>query len=135
MNLGGLGGVGVGKSTQKYSYIPEPHTDMIFSIITEEGGFKFGAPIIIAYMILITNILLLSSRATTISNKFICLGVATYIFLHVLINLGGLFGVLPLTGVPLPFMSYGGSFALMLTLSLAVVQRIHVETKQYRLKF
>ncbi len=135
MNLGGLGGVGVGKSTQKYSYIPEPHTDMIFSIIVEEDGFIVGALIIIAYMVLITNILLLSSRAMTISSKYICLGIATYIFLHVLVNLGGLFGVLPLTGVPLPFLSYGGSFAIMLTLSLAMVQRIHVETKRYRLKF
>lgn len=135
MNLGGATGVGIGKSTQKYSYIPEPHTDMIFSIISEEDGFFVGAGIIILYMVLITRILMLSSRALTISNKFICLGVATYIFLHILINLGGLFGVLPLTGVPLPFMSYGGSFAIMLTLSLAIVQRIYVETKSYRVKF
>ncbi len=135
MNLGGLTGVGVGRSTQKYSYIPEPHTDMIFSIITEEDGFLVGAIIIILYMVLIARILLLSSKAMTVSGKYICLGVATYIFLHILVNLGGLFAVLPLTGVPLPFMSYGGSFAIMLTLSLAMVQRIYVETKRYRLKF
>lgn len=135
INLGGLTGVGIGKSTQKYSYIPEPHTDMIFSIIAEEDGFITGAIIIICYMILITNILKLSSRAMTISGKYMCLGVATYIFCHVFINLGGLFGLIPLTGVPLPFLSYGGSFALMLTVSLAIVQRIHVETKRYRLKF
>ena len=135
MNLGGLTGVGIGKSTQKYSYIPEPHTDMIFSIIAEEDGFIVGTIIIICYMILITNILKLSSRATTISGKYICLGVATYIFCHIFLNLGGLFGLIPLTGVPLPFLSYGGSFALMLTISLAIVQRIHVETKRYHLKF
>lgn len=135
INLGGLTGVGIGKSTQKYSYIPEPHTDMIFSIIAEEDGFIVGAVIIIAYMILIIDIMMLSSRAMTISGKYICLGVATYIFLHILLNLGGLFGVIPLTGVPLPFLSYGGSFSLMLSISLAIVQRIHVETKRYRLKF
>ena len=135
MNLGGLTGVGVGKSTQKYSYIPEPHTDMIFSIILEEDGFITGAIIIILYMVLITRILLLSSRATTISGKYICLGVATYIFCHIFLNLGGLFGLIPLTGVPLPFLSYGGSFSLMLAVSLAIVQRIHVETKRYRIKF
>lgn len=108
---------------------------MIFSIIAEEDGFIIGALIIISYMALITNILLLSSRAMTISGKYICLGVATYIFCHILLNLGGLFGLIPLTGVPLPFLSYGGSFALMLSVSLAIVQRIHVETKRYRLKF
>ena len=135
INLGGLTGVGIGKSTQKYSYIPEPHTDMIFSIIAEEDGFIIGTLIIISYMALIADILLLSSRAMTISAKYICLGVATYIFCHILLNLGGLFGLIPLTGVPLPFLSYGGSFALMLSVSLAIVQRIHVETKRYRLKF
>lgn len=135
INLGGLTGVGIGKSTQKYSYIPEPHTDMIFSIIAEEDGFIVGGIIIIAYMLLIGNIMFLSSRAMTIRGKYICLGVATYIFLHIIINLGGLFGLIPLTGVPLPFLSYGGSFSLMLSISLAIVQRIHVETKRYRLKF
>lgn len=135
INLGGLTGVGVGKSTQKYSYIPEPHTDMIFSIISEENGFIVGAIIIVAYMILITKILMLSSKSQSISGKYICLGVATYIFCHIVLNLGGLFGLIPLTGVPLPFLSYGGSFSLMLAISLAMVQRIHVETKRYRIKF
>ena len=135
INLGGFSGVGVGKSTQKYSYIPEPHTDMIFSIIAEEDGFITGAIILIAYMILITKILMLSSKSQSISGKYICLGVATYIFCHIVLNLGGLFGLIPLTGVPLPFLSYGGSFALMLAISLAIVQRIHVETKRYRIKF
>lgn len=134
INLGGLTGVGVGKSTQKYSYIPEPHTDMIFSIIAEEDGFIVGGIIIVAYMIIITKMLILSSRASTIRGKYICLGVATYIFSHIVINLGGLYGLIPLTGVPLPFLSYGGSFALMLSLSLAIVQRVHVETKRNRLK-
>ena len=135
INLGGFSGVGVGKSTQKYSYIPEPHTDMIFSIIAEEDGFITGAIILIAYMILITKILMLSSKSQSISGKYICLGVATYIFCHIVLNLGGLFGLIPLTGVPLPFLSYGGSFALMLAISLAIVQRIHVESKRYRIKF
>lgn len=135
MNLGGFNGVGSGKSTQKYSYIPEPHTDMIFSIITEENGFIFGAIVIVLYMILITKIMLLASRATMISGKYICLGLATMIFAHILINLGGLLGILPLTGVPLPFLSYGGSFTIVLCIGLALYQRIHVETKRFKIKF
>ena len=86
-------------------------------------------------MILITKLMLLSSRAMSISSKYMCLGFGTLIFAHVIVNLGGLFGILPLTGIPLPFLSYGGSFSLVLTICLAIAQRIHVETKRYELKF
>ena len=58
----------------------------------------------------------------------------SYIFMHILINLGGLLGVIPLTGVPLPFLSYGGSFTLSLILTLAVIQRIHIEMKNEKIK-
>ena len=67
--------------------------------------------------------------ASTIRGRYITLGIAVYIFLHIFVNLGGLFGIMPLTGVPLPFLSYGGSFTLSLMASLAIVQRIHIETK------
>ena len=73
-------------------------------------------------------------NATTIRGQYLALGVAIYIFMHILINLGGLFGIMPLTGVPLPFLSYGGSFALSLIVSLAIVQRVHIETKRERIR-
>ena len=135
INLGGLTGVGIGKSTQKYSYIPEPHTDMVFSIVAEEYGFLFGVTILILYAITLYRILMLSSRANTIRGKYMCLGVAIFIFAHIFINLGGLFGIIPLTGLPLPFISYGGSFTLSLVASLAIVQRIHIETSRHKVKF
>ena len=134
INNGGLTGVGIGKSTQKYSYIPEPHTDMVFAIIAEENGVIVCSLIFIAYLIIIYRILKLSMRTNDLKNKYICIGVATYIFLHILINLGGLFGIIPLTGVPLPFLSYGGSFTLSLIATLAVVQRIHIEMKNQKIK-
>lgn len=134
INNGGLTGVGIGKSTQKYSYIPEPHTDMVFSIIAEENGVLICSLIFIGYLIILYRILKLSMRTKSIKNRYICLGVATYIFLHILINLGGLFGVIPLTGVPLPFLSYGGSFTLSLIASLAIIQRIHIEMKNEKIK-
>ena len=134
INNGGITGVGLGKSTQKYSYIPEPHTDMVFAIIAEENGVIICSLIFIAYLIIIYRILKLSMRTKDLKNKYICIGVATYIFLHILINLGGLFGVIPLTGVPLPFLSYGGSFTLSLIATLAVVQRIHIEMKNQKIK-
>lgn len=133
INNGGLTGVGMTKSTQKYSYIPEPHTDMVFSIIAEENGVIMCSLIFIAYLIILYRILLLSSKVSNIKNRYICIGVATYIFLHILINLGGLFGLIPLTGVPLPFLSYGGSFTLSLIVSMGIIQRIYIENKNKKI--
>lgn len=127
INDGGLLGLGLGNSKQKYSYIPEPHTDSIFAIISEENGFIRSSFILIFYILLIFRIIILASRSTTVRGKFICLGVATYIFMHIFINLGGLFGIIPLTGVPLPFFSYGGSFIICLIVSLGLVQRVYIE--------
>lgn len=133
INAGGLTGVGIGNSTQK-SYIPESHTDSVFAIIAEEYGFIITSVILFLYVVVLYRILRLSSLSRLIRNKFICYGVAFYIFLHIMVNLGGLFGSLPLTGVPLPFLSYGGSFTLSLTLTLAVIQRIHIEYKNEKIK-
>ena len=134
INNGGLTGVGLGKSTQKYSYIPEPHTDMVFAIIAEENGVLVCSLIFIAYLIIIYRVLKLSMKTKNLKNKYICIGVATYFFLHILINLGGLFGIIPLTGVPLPFLSYGGSFTLSLIMTFAVIQRIHIEMKNEKIR-
>lgn len=134
INNGGLTGVGIGKSSQKYSYIPEPHTDMVFAIIAEENGVIICSLIFIGYLIIIYRILKLSMKTKKFSSKYICLGIATYIFLHILVNLGGLFGIIPLTGVPLPFLSYGGSFTLSLIASLAIVQRIYIEMKNEKIR-
>lgn len=133
INEGGLLGVGIGQSKQ-ISYIPESHTDSVFAIIAEEYGFIRSSLIFIAYVVVLGRILSLSSKANTLRGRYICLGVATYIFLHILINLGGLFGVMPLTGVPLPFLSYGGSFTLSLIIALSMVQRVHIETKNQIIK-
>ena len=134
INNGGLFGLGIGKSKQKYSYIPEPHTDMVFAIIAEEQGLIRSSLILLAYAVILYRILNLSSKVGTLRGKYICLGVATYIFAHIVINLGGLFGILPLTGVPLPFLSYGGSFTMSLIISLALVQRVHIEYKREKIK-
>ena len=126
INDGGLLGLGIGKSKQKYSYIPEPHTDSAFAIIAEEYGVYRTILIFLGYIILLWRILLIASRASTLRGRYMCLGIATYIFAHIFINLGGMFGLIPLTGVPLPFFSYGGSFAISLLVSLAIVQRVCV---------
>lgn len=134
INNGGLFGLGIGKSKQKYSYIPEPHTDMVFAIIVEEQGLIRSSLILLTYAIILYRIMNLSSKVESLRGKYICLGVGTYIFTHIAINLGGLFGILPLTGVPLPFLSYGGSFTMSLIISLALVQRVHIEYKREKIK-
>ena len=133
INSGGLFGVGIGNSTQK-SYIPEAHTDSVFAIIAEEYGFIFSSVILILYIIVLYRILKISSTSKTIRGRYIAFGMSIYIFCHIFINLGGLFGIIPLTGVPLPFLSYGGSFTLSLFCSLAVIQRIHIENKNQKIK-
>lgn len=133
INDGGLFGVGIGKSKQ-ISYIPESHTDSVFAIIAEEYGFIVCTVIFISYIIILYRILKISANSNTVRGRYITLGIATYIFLHILINLGGLFGIMPLTGVPLPFLSYGGSFTISLMISLAVAQRIHIEMRNKKIK-
>lgn len=132
INEGGLLGLGIGNSKQ-VSYIPESHTDSVFAIIAEEYGVLVCTLIFLAYLILLYRIFRLANRANTIRGRYICYGVGIYIGVHIIVNLGGLFAVMPLTGVPLPFLSYGGSFTLALIISLAMVQRVSIETKNKRI--
>ena len=127
INNGGLTGVGLGNSTQKYLYLPEPYTDFIFAIIVEELGVITGILIILAYMFIIFRILIIGRRSPNNRGATMCYGVAAYIFLHIAINLMGIMGMMPMTGVPLPFMSYGGSFTICLIAALTIVQRVSVE--------
>lgn len=129
INNGGLTGVGLGNSTQKYLYLPEPYTDFIFAIIVEELGIIFGVGIIVMYIFLLYRILKIGRDSPTNRGALLCYGVAVYIFLHIAINLMGIFGLMPMTGVPLPFMSYGGSFTICLIAALTIVQRVSVENR------
>ncbi len=134
INEGSLFGLGIGKSKQKYSYIPEPHTDSVFAIFLEEWGLLVGTVVIGSYIVILKRMLLISSKATSVRGQLIALGVSVYMFMHILVNLGGLFGILPLTGVPLPFLSYGGSFTTTFICSIMIVQRINIETKRTKIK-
>ena len=127
INNGGLTGRGLGKSIQKYLYLPEAHTDFIFCIIVEELGLLFGIFIIFLYIILLSRIIVIGKRSSNNRDAIICYGGAFYIFVHIIVNLAGIFGLIPMTGVPLPFMSYGGSYTLCLIFILGVIQRINNE--------
>ena len=133
INSGGLFGVGIGNSKQ-VSYIPESHTDSVFAIIAEEYGFVFCSIIFLLYMSIIYKIIMLGVKVKTLRNRYMCLGIGSYIAIHIIINLGGLFGSMPLTGIPLPFLSYGGTYTLSLICALAIVQRINIEKNTEKIK-
>lgn len=134
INNGGLTGLGIGKSQQKYSYIPDPHTDSIFAIIMEETGLIMGVIIILIYMWMLTRIYKIAVNASTIRGRYIAFGALVYLSLHIIFNLGGLLAILPLTGVPLPLISYAGSFTISFMVMLTMVQCVAVETKNKKIK-
>lgn len=134
INSGGLFGVGLGNSTQKYLYLPEAHTDFIFPIVIEELGAITGILVILMYIFILYRILKIARLSNNLGNSIIAYGVAIYIFCHIAVNLVGILGLGPMTGVPLPFLSYGGSFALNLMIAFGLVQRVAIENKMAKNK-
>ena len=128
-NNGGLTGLGLGNSTQKYLYLPEAYTDFIFAITVEELGLIASIGILILMFVVLWRVFIIGKKATTDRGRLMCYGIFWYILLHVCINLGGVFGLIPLTGVPLPFLSYGGSFMICMIMALSIVQKVNIETR------
>lgn len=127
-NNGGLTGQGIGESTQKYLYLPESYTDFIFPIIVEEWGVIVGAIIIILYGFILWRIFMVAKTASNLKGSLIAFGVFIYLLLHITINLVGVTALGPLTGVPLPFLSYGGSYMWSLLIAMGLVQRVKIES-------
>ena len=125
---GNVTGQGIGKSTQKYLYLPESYTDFIFPIIVEEWGAWMGVLLIIIYLIIIYRLYSIARKANNLYNSLLAYGVCIYMLLHISINLAGIMGLAPLTGVPLPFLSYGGSYAISLMASIAIAERVAIES-------
>lgn len=109
LGSGGLFGLGLGNSRQKFEYIPEVTTDSIFAIIGEELGFLGGTLLIILFGVLIFRGLRIVERCQDRFGKILALGLTSWLGIQVCINLSSMTSLLPLTGVPLPFISYGGS--------------------------
>lgn len=110
---GGLLGLGFGASRQKFLYLPEAHTDSIFAIIAEEFGFVGSTILIIALFVFVYKIYQIAYRAPDRFGRLLAGGIFAYFSLQIVVNLGGMVGIMPLTGVPLPFISYGGSNLLI----------------------
>lgn len=116
LGSGGLLGVGLGQSRQKYFWLPEPQTDFIFAIIGEELGFIGASLVIILFAFLIWRGYRIALLAPDLFGKFLAAGITTLITLQFLINIAVVTASMPVTGMPLPFISYGGS-SLVLTMS------------------
>lgn len=116
LGMGGLSGVGLGNSLQKYAYLPETTTDSIFAIIAEELGFIGAVFIVILFAIILWRGFLIAQSAKDIFGKLLASSIISFLIIQAIINLGAQTALIPLTGVPLPFISYGGS-SLIIDLS------------------
>ncbi len=125
---GGLAGQGVGKGTQARSgYLPEAaaHNDFLFSVLAEELGFVGAAGVVFAFFLLIWRVIRTGLRAADRFGTLLAAGAAAVLATHVIINVGMNVDLMPVAGVPLPFLSYGGSFVLSCFLLLGLVQSVH----------
>lgn len=124
LGSGGWFGVGVGQSRQKYQYLPEANTDSIFAIIAEEFGFLGSVAVILSFVFLIWRGFRIAKRAPDIFGRLLALGVISWISVQTIINLSAMVALMPLTGVPLPFISYGGSSLIIMFAALGIVLNI-----------
>ena len=118
---GGLLGLGFGNSIQKQFYLPEPQTDFIFSIISEEFGFLGVLVVTFAFGFMYSKIIKISLKQTDLFAKYLAFGLGTQIILQALLNLCVVVGLIPVTGVTLPFISYGGSSLLISMVSIGII--------------
>lgn len=132
---GGVFGRGLGNGILKLGYLPEPHTDFIFTVISEELGLIGVLLILLMYGFIILKGFIYANKTRNHFYKLICVGVVSYLFMQVFVNIGGVSGLIPLTGVTLPLLSYGGSSILSISIALgillAVIREIKKESKVY----
>ena len=133
---GGLFGVGLGESKQKYLYIPEPHNDFIFSILAEELGFIGCAIVIILFGIFIWRGTLVSMKAPDMFGSLVAIGITSLIGIQAIINIGVVTSSIPNTGMPLPFFSYGGTALVVLLTSVRnIIKYIESKLESMRKKY
>jgi|UPI0003A70AE9 cell division protein FtsW len=121
---GGLWGKGLGASIEKNLFLPFPHTDFIFSVIGEEVGFIGGVALLAIFLGLFVRGIRIALRAPDIFGMLLCTGLSVSLFAYVLVNVGVTCGILPVTGLPLPFISYGGSAMIFNFVSVALILNV-----------
>lgn len=133
---GGVTGTGLGEGVMKLGYLPEPHTDFIFAVVAEELGLIGVFFILILFIVLIFKALKYAAVSKDKFYSLICVGVALYLTFQLFVNIGGISKIIPLTGVPLPLLSYGGSafLAVSMAIGLLIIAAKHVKKEKESLQ-
>ena len=121
---GGMFGVGLGESKQKYLYLPEPHNDFIFAVLAEELGFFGCVVVILLFAIFIWRGIIISMKAPDTFGSLISIGIVSLIGLQALINIAVVTGTVPVTGMPLPFFSYGGTAIISNLIAVGILLNV-----------
>lgn len=131
---GGCFGRGLGKGTQSHlAFLPERHTDFIFSSLGEELGFIGISIVLLSYLLLFLRILKITSHNKNRGYFLISLGIFIYIFFQTVVNIGMNLGIIPITGITLPFLSYGGSSLLTCMISLGILESIYRQQQERKM--
>lgn len=133
INNGGWFGKGLGNSIQKKGFLPEAHSDFIFAITIEELGLVVSLIILAILMFMIARIILVGVRSKKPFNSLMCIGIGSMLLVQVFINLGGITGVIPLTGITFPFLSHGGNSVLIISIAVAFVLNISADEKKQKM--
>ncbi len=128
---GGLAGKGFLKGTQSYlEFLPEKHTDFIFTLFSEEFGFLGSVGLLLVYSLMIYRIISIGTLNRSFFGKLYCYGFGSAIFIYVVVNMSMVLGLLPIVGSPLPIMSYGGSSMLATMIGLSIVMSSKIYNRQ-----
>jgi cell division protein FtsW len=125
---GGLVGTGLGLSFQKFGFLPEPISDSVFAVVAEEVGFLGASFVILLFLLFVWRGLLLAKRTDNMFAKLCMVGITSWIALQAFVNMGSIIGFLPLTGIPLPFISYGGSALVVELIAVGILLNMSKET-------
>jgi len=121
---GGFLGLGYGRSRQKFQFLPEVASDSIFAIIGEELGFLFAALTVLLFLALLWRMIQVADRSRDTFARYVVAGIAAWISIQAFVNIGSMVAILPMTGVPLPFISYGGTSLAVTMSAMGVVLNI-----------
>ncbi len=126
---GGFLGLGIGQSRQKFLYLPEVSSDSIFAVIAEEIGFVFSSLFVIVYLAIFYRGLVIAKGAPDDFGRLLAIGIVSWLIIQTFLNIGGIIGLIPMTGVPLPFVSQGGSSLISALIAFGILVNISKQTR------
>lgn len=132
---GGFFGQGLGSGSQSQgNFLPSSHTDFVFAVLAEKLGFLGALVCILLFVAVISRVIIDGNKAADRFGSLLCIGIATMFIVHVLINIGMNLGIMPVTGIPLPFISAGGTSIMISLISIGIVQSVYLRRRGRELK-